>query len=213
MKGEPHTTSMAVWDVPSPVVVNRSFTVKVGVKCSATCQLSGQLVEICDETGTQIGEGRLGDTPWAGTSALYVAEVELAAPATEGTRSWSARFLPQRGAAEEGAEDGLPHEEASATFGVRTARSPEHRVTVQVTDKETESPLEHVDVRLGLYRASTDAQGLAILELPEGVYDLDAWKVGYETLPGTVEVRRDVTIQVEALLSPEQDPDNERVWM
>ena len=37
----PHTTSMAVWDVPSPVVMNRSFKVKVGVKCSATCQPGG----------------------------------------------------------------------------------------------------------------------------------------------------------------------------
>ena len=39
----PHTTSMAVWGVPSPVVVSRSFNVKVGVKCSVACRLAGQL--------------------------------------------------------------------------------------------------------------------------------------------------------------------------
>jgi hypothetical protein len=201
----PHTTSMAVWDIPSPAVMNRLFKVKVGVKCSAACQLAGQLIEVCDEAGSRVGESRLGGTPWLGTSALYVAEVELAAPATEGMPSWSARFAA--------AESGLPHEHASATFSFRTAKPSEHRVTVKVTDKETEAPLENVAVRLGVYRASTDAQGLASLELPGGVYDLDAWKVGYETLPRTVEVGKDLMLHVEALFSPETDPDDERVWM
>ena len=209
----PHTTSMAVWDVPSPVVMNRSFKVKVGVTCSATCQLAGRLIEVCDEAGTRIGASRLGETPWPGTSALYVAEVELAAPATEGIPAWSARLPPRGGGPGAAAESGLPHEEASATLSFRTAKPPEHRVTVKVTDKETEAPLENVAVRLGVYRASTDAQGLASLELPGGVYDVDAWKVGYETLPRTVEVGKDQMIQVEALFSPEKDPDDQRVWM
>lgn len=64
-----------------------------------------------------------------------------------------------------------------------------------------------------MYRASTNAQGLASLELPGGVYDLDAWKVGYETLPRTVEVGKDLLVQVEALFSPEKDPDDTQVWM
>lgn len=201
----PHTTSMAVWDVPSPVVMNRPFTVKVGVKCSVTCRLAGHRIEVRDETGIPIAEARLGETSWPGTSALYVAEVELAAPATERILTWSAAFTAS--------EPGLPHEKASATFGFRTARPPEHRVTVRVADRRTEAPLENVEVRLGVYRASTDAQGLASLELPGGIYDLDARKVGYETLPRTVEVRKDLVIQVQALFSPEEDPDDQRVWM
>lgn len=201
----PHATSMAVWDVPSPVVVNRSFSVKVGVKCSATCRLAGQLIEVRDDGGTLIGEGRLGEMPWPGTSALYVADVELAAPATEGTLAWSAGFPATQAA--------LPHETVSATFSVRTAKPPEHRVTIRVTDKETEAPLEHVDVRLGAYRALTDARGVASLEVPGGTYSLDAWKVGYEMLPRSVEVGTDLMVQVEALCSPEKDPDDERVWM
>jgi hypothetical protein len=201
----PHTTSMAVWDVPSPVVMNRSFKVKVGVTCSATCQLVGQLIEVCDEAGAQIGESRLGETPWPGTSALYVAEVELAGSATEGMTLWSARFAAR--------ETELPHVEASASFSFRTARAPEHRVTVKVTEKDTKAPLGNVDVRLGVYQASTDAQGLANLELPGGVYDLDASKVGYETIPRTIEVGKDLMVQVEAVFSPEKDPDDTRVWM
>jgi hypothetical protein len=201
----PHTTSMAVWDVPSPVVVNRVFQMKVGVKCSATCCLAGQLIEVRDGGGTQIGEGRLGETPWPGTSALYVADVELAAPATEGTLAWSAGFPATQPA--------LPHDKVSATFSFRTARPPEHRVTVKVTDKETEAPLENVEVRLGAYRASTNAHGVAILEVPGGTYSLDAWKFGYETVPRSVEVNKDLTIQVEVVFSCEKDPDDDRIWM
>ena len=54
----PHTTSMAVWDVPSPVVMNRSFKVKVGVKCSSACSLAGHLIEVCDDGGTQVWRGQ-----------------------------------------------------------------------------------------------------------------------------------------------------------
>jgi len=201
----PHPTSMAVWDVPSPVIMNRSFKAKVGVKCSAACQLAGRLVQVFDEEGIQIGGSTLGEGPWPGTSALYVAEVELTAPGTEGLALWSAMFAA--------AEPGLPHDEASATFSFRTARPPEHRVTVQVVEKETATPLEDVEVRLGVYRASTDAAGLASLELPGGVYELNAWKISYETLPRTVEVGKDLMIRVEALVAPEKDPDGERVWM
>ena len=201
----PHSPSMAVWDIPSPVIMNRSFTVKVGVKCSAACRLAGQLVTVCDGAGMPIGESRLGDTPWPGTSGLYVADVELAAPATDGTAFWSARFAA--------AEPGLPHDQASAAFSFRIAKPPEHRVTVQVAAQGTKSPLEDVEVRLGVYRASTDAQGQASLELPGGVYTIEAWKAGYEMRTRTVKVGKDLMIRIEALSTPEQNPDDQRIWM
>jgi len=202
---KPHPTSIAVWDVPSPVITSRAFRVKVGVKCSETCQLAGQRIEVCDEGGTRIGEERLGQATWPGTSGLYVADVALNAPTEEGTLAWSARFVAVAA--------GLPHEEASVIFTVRTARPPEHCVTVRVTDKETDAPLAAVEVRLGIYRASTDAQGLASLEVPGGVYSLDAWKVGYEALSRTVEADKDLVIRIEAWASPETDPDDGQVWM
>ena len=155
----PHSPSMAVWDIPSPVIMDRSFTVKVGVKCSATCQLAGQLITVCDGGGMPIGESRLGKTPWPGTSGLYVADVELAAPATDGMAFRSARFAA--------AEHALPHDEASADFSFRIARPPEHRVTVRVAAQETKSPLEDVEVRLGVYRASTDARARQAWNCPE----------------------------------------------
>ena len=201
----PHPTSIAVWDVPSPVVVNSSFTVNVGMTCSLACQLTGQLIVVRDEAGIQAGEGRLGDTPWPGTSALYGAQVHLAAPAGEGMYTWAVTFA--------GTESETPHEDASATFSFRTARPPDHRVTVTVLERDTEAPLEHVQVRLGVYRASTDERGRASLEVPKGRYDLSLGKVGYETHSQTVEVTQDVTIQVKAVSAPDKDPDDEQVWM
>jgi hypothetical protein len=201
----PHATSMAVWDVPSPLVVNAPFKVKVGVKCAAACQLAGWLIEVYDEAGIRLGEGRLGETPWPGTSALHVSEVELTGPAIEGIRSWSARFAAP--------ESGLPHEEACAIFSFKTARPPEYCVTVRVTEPNTHAPLDRVDVRLGPYRASTDAHGLASLELPSGAYEVNAWKAGYEVSPRTVEVTGDLVIQLDAKVALERDPDEQRVWM
>ena len=194
-----------MWDVPSPVVVNGSFTVMVGMTCSVGCQLTGRLIVVRNEAGATVCEGRLGDTPWPGTSALYGAEVTLAAPAGEGMYTWSVTFA--------GTESALPHPDASATFSFRTARPPEHRVTVTVIERDTEAPLEKVQVRLGVYRAATDERGQARLEVPTGRYELNVWKLGYETHPKTVEVTEGVTIHVKAVFTPDQDQDDEQVWM
>jgi hypothetical protein len=190
----PHRTSMAVWDVPFPVAKNRSFKVKVGLQCSAACQLTGQVVEIRDEAGTKVGEGRLGDTLWAGTSALYWAEVDMAAPAAEGVSSSSVTFTA--------AELEVAHEDASASFSFRADRPPDHTVTVRVIDKQTKAPIDDVEVRLGLYMVSTDERGVVKVGLPQGTYELTIRKDGYKADPMSVEMSEDLTVQIEALTAP-----------
>jgi hypothetical protein len=49
--------------------------------------------------------------------------------------------------------------------------------------------------------------------VPGGIYNLDAWKAGYEALSRTVQANKDLTIRIEAWPSPEKDPDDEQVWM
>jgi hypothetical protein len=66
----PLASSVAIWDVASPVVVGERFTIKVGAKSAVSCGLDGATVEILDEAGTVVGSGRLGGTPWEGTCAL-----------------------------------------------------------------------------------------------------------------------------------------------
>ena len=201
----PHPTSIAVWSVPAPVVVNRPFTVSVGVKCSVGCQLTGQLIVVRDAAGIDIGKGRLGETPARGTSALYETVVNLVAPGEEGVYSWIATFADT--------ESARLHQDTSATFSFRAARPPEHSVTVAVLEKNTAGPIENVQVRLGVYRASTDDRGRATLEVPRGKHDLNLRKVGYETVSKTVEVTENITIEVRAVCVPDTDPDDEQVWM
>ena len=205
-KTVPHATSMAVWDVPSPVLVGHPFTVKVGVKCSATCNLAGQTVDVRDELGRRMGQATLNETPWPGTTALYVAEVAVVAPTTARMSSWTACFAET--------DLSLPHSEASVVFSFLTAVQPDHEVTINVIDKHTHAPVEQVDIRCGTYRASTNAHGVATLQLPTGTYELNAWKPGCDDAPPmTLEVNADLLIHVETAPTPEKDPDDQRVWM
>ncbi len=201
----PHATSIAVWDVPSPVVEHRPFTVKVGIKCAVACRLAGQPIVVRDADGHAVGEGRAGEAPWRGTGALFGAEVTLPAPAAEGLHAWSVTFG--------GTTSDALHAPASASFSFRTASQPEHQVTIAVTDRATAAPLADVHVRLGVYRASTDVHGHALLKVPTGRFRLSVWKVGYAAEPQTVEVTASATVGVDAGRAPDADTDDEQLWM
>ena len=203
VRTRPHTTSLAVWAIPSPVVMGERFGIKVGAKSAAGCKLDTKKIEVCDETGAIVARASLGETPWPETSALYWTDVELLAPAEEGMFSWSVKFAA--------AELELPHDGALSNFSVAIVKPPQHRLTVKVVEKDTAAPIENAQVRLGVYRAATDPSGLAEIKMPNGIYDLNVWKVGYEAAPRTVEVNEDVTVQVEALIVPEENPDE--AWL
>jgi len=190
----PHKTSMAVWDIPLPVIMGRPFKLKVGVKCSATCQLTGQTVEVVDEGGRRIGQGTLGETVWPQTNGLYWGEVEIVAPSVEGMHSRVATFLAP--ALE------LPHEGASSKFSFRTVPPPEHTVTIEVKDKESKAPLENADVALNIYRAVTSSEGVTKLRVPKGAYDVYVWKSDYTAFETKAEVTDDMTLQVELSYAP-----------
>lgn len=186
----PHRTSVAVWDVPSPVPVNGSFRVAVGVKCSDGCRLAEQALEVCDETGTSIGVARTGQLPWPGTTALYWSEAELTAPANAGQTSWTVR-LPA-------SDTGLPHAGSSCAFGFVAVESPDHQVTVKVVEEASGVPLANVGVRVGPYHAETDDAGRATVDVAGGTYELSVWKAGYKAPARTIEVRQDLTVDVVA---------------
>jgi hypothetical protein len=202
IKTSPQETSLAVWDIPSPVVTGERFEIKIGAKSAAACVLGGKPIEVCDQTGAVVARGSLGETPWPGTGALYWTAVELLAPAESGLRTWTVQFAA--------AELDIPHAGSSSSFSTAIVRSPEHRLTVKVIDKDTAAPIPDVQIRLGAYRAATNEAGLAEVRMPKGVYDLNIWKVGYEAPARTMEVNEDVTVEVEALCLPEEDPDT--VW-
>lgn len=195
----PHTTSLAVWGVPSPVVMGERFSIKVGAKSSAACELKGKKILVSDSSGAVIAQGCLRETPWPGTSALYWTDVEMPAPAQEGMFWCTVSFAA--------ADVETPHDGASSKFSLAIVRPPEHRLTVEVFEKDSKAPIEDAQVRLGAYRAATDPSGRAEVAMPKGTYDLTVWKVGYETPGLTVDVRQDVSIQVEAVVVPPENPD------
>jgi hypothetical protein len=194
-----HDTSLAVWGVPSPIVIDQPFRAHVGATCSSGCDLEGKEIQICDETGASIARGKFGATPWNGTRALYWTEVDLVAPAKEGATSRSVSFAPT--------EMRLPHGAASARFGFETVRAPQYSVAVKVVEKDSGAPIEDAQVRLGVYFACSDQTGLARVALPQGTYDLDVLKTGYEAPSRVLDVNGDLTLEVEAAVIPPENPD------
>jgi hypothetical protein len=196
---KPHETSMAVWDFPSPVIINSRFKIKVGVKCSAECNLVDKEIRIYGRRGKKVATGALGGVPWPGTSALYWAEAELEAPGVEGRYRWRVRFPKP--------DLHLPHENASCDFAFTAARPPEHVVTVEVIAQDSNDPIGRAHVVLRPesgypYRGLTDESGAANVTVPKGEYTLLVSKGSeYAAFQTTIEVSDDATVEV--ALAPE----------
>jgi hypothetical protein len=192
-----HATSLAVWDVPLPIVINTRFTVKVGARCSAECSLAGKELAIYDQSGERLATAVLGDDCWSDTGALYWTDVELEAPGAVGYHVLEAR-LPKPAME-------FPHEGASYTFSFLAAAPPEHAVTIEVVDKDTNAPIEDADVVLHPYRSKTDESGTARLMAPKGEYGLYVAGVGKQIFQTAVKVTGDVAVRAELLAAPVRD--------
>jgi hypothetical protein len=186
-----HATSMAVWDVPSPIPVGERFRVKVGVKCAADCELTDQRIEVYDHEGIKVASARLGDVRRPDMDALHCAEVELESPGAEAYYTWEVRF-PEP-------DLETPHEAASHAFGFSAGKPAEHVVTVQVVDKHAQTPIKGADVLLHPYRGHTDERGMAMLMVPKGEYALYVSKNKYKTLQTIVQAASDVAVKAELL--------------
>jgi hypothetical protein len=194
----PHETSLAVWDVPSPVVRNARFDVKTGAKCTSHCALAGKVIEIRDESGKLIGSGALGDAALPGTAALAFTTISLKAPRKLALHSWTASFAPS--------ELKLPHGSAMSRFSFVTVAEPEHSVSVTVVNKQTKKPIAGAQVRLGVYRAETNESGAAKVRVPKGAFPLVVSRPGYKMPERNIEVVKDVRVRIVAEQLPPEDP-------
>lgn len=195
----PHEITLAVWGMPDAVPAGERFAVKVGAKSSAGCVLCGGRVEVRDAAGAVVTSGRLGESPWPGTDALYWADVTLPAPAAPGRLALSAQF--------DASEIDPPHRGASSPFSVTIVERPEHTLTVMVIARGDGTPIEDVQIRLGSHRAITDASGRAEVKMSNGRYQLQLWKAGYEAPATAVDVAGDAFVEVAIVAMPEEDPD------
>ena len=189
-----HTTHVVAWDIPSAVVVGERFRIKVGIKCSHDCRLTNRGFGIYDHEETQVATGALSGDRWPGTTGLYVAEVELGAPATDGLYIWSVK--------DPGSEVGIPHAEGSTSFGVRVVSHPEYLVTVEAVDQISQMPLVGARVVMHPYKAVTDERGIAEVRVAKGAYRLFVSQTTYLTFGLSVEVTADMTARAELDLEP-----------
>lgn len=204
-----------MWDLAGPVVAGRRATLKIGIACRSGCDLTGTRIDIYSETGKRVGGGRLGSAPWPATTALYWAELDVAAPEAEGDHAWSvhtsAPLDQARGALSDSRKAPEPlHGQATSIVRVVAVRAPEHRVTVAVIEKGSGVPLTGVELRLGRFRAATNEAGIARVEVAGGTYEVSAWKIGYDVLSSTAHVAADTTIHLEIAVAPQPE---QPYWM
>jgi hypothetical protein len=190
---KPHTTSLAVWDIPSAVLAGERFKIKVGIKCSSECDLKNRNFEIYNHEGAQVGTVKLSGDRWPGTG-LHFAELELDAPAAEDLYTWSIRCA--------GLSVGIPHDEDSASFGIRVVGHPECLVTVETIDRENQMPLSGARVVMHPYRAIADTHGVAELRVAKGEYQLFVSQTNYLTFALPVEVTANMTTRAELDMEP-----------
>jgi len=195
-QAEAHRTSLAVWDVPSPVEIGQTLTCRIGAKCAQGCDLSGQEVDVSEESGARLASVILGDSSLPGSSGLFWGEVELAVPPVEGLVCRVVELPTQ--------ELPLPHESASHRFSFAAARPAECRLTVEVIQEGSGDPVSDAQVRVGAYQGSTDAAGRAVVAVARGTYQLLVWRVGYKAPPKVLEIEEDLTVSVEAELLPDR---------
>lgn len=162
----PHSTSIAVWDIPSPIEVGTAFKIKAGLHCLTGCSLGGKEVEVYDQDEKKVATGKLSTSLYSDEIKLYWADLELKAPALAGNYDWQARFHDP--------SLEMPHQAARHTFGFSTVKPAECELAVQVINKETSAPIKQAEVTChpNLYHSITDENGVARIALARGEYKL-----------------------------------------
>ena len=199
---EPHATNVVAWDIPSAIVTGEKFRMKVGAKCSDECDLTNSGFDIHDHEGKRAATGTLTGDRWPGTSGLYVAEVELEAPAAEGLYTWSVNIPSTALGASPGSDGESPHAEGSTSFGVRVVSHPDYLVTVEAFDRESQQPLGAARVVMHPYKAVTDEHGRAEVRVAKGTYTLFVSQTRYLTFGMPIEVTADMTARAELDVEP-----------
>ena len=72
---------------------------------------------------------------------------------------------------------------ATTRFSVAAAAKPEHKLTVQVTERDSKAALDGVEIRLGPFHARTDKAGRAELRVCKGEYQLQLWRTAHIAPP------------------------------
>jgi hypothetical protein len=195
----PHAANVNVWGLPSVIPAGERFSFRVGIRCSAGCKLAGRGLSITDHDGAQVAAAKLCDDVWPGTSALYFTEVEAQAPHTPGDFTWQVTTTAS--------EQSMPHAAGSCGFALRIVAPPNHEVTIEAFDGDTQTPIKGAHVLLHPYRALTDERGVAKVKVVKGRYTLFVSGFNYIGHERIIDVTSDVTTRAELAVEPEEEVD------
>jgi len=101
----------------------------------------------------------------------------------------------------------VPHAAGSFTFTVKVVSPPDYEVTVAAVDSATQTPIIGAHVLLHPYPTSTDATGIAKVEVTSGRYKLFVSGFNYIPYAGHIDVAGNVTMRVELAVEPEGQED------
>jgi hypothetical protein len=189
------TISLAVWDVPIPVVAGEKFAIKVGAKSLSGRALTGGHIKVSDAKGDVVASGALGDKPLAGTEALYWTPLDVPAPRDREVADYTVRLEPANQAA------------VPTRFSIAVAARPAYTLAVTVTERDTKAALDGVEIRVGPFRARTDKAGRAELRVSRGDFQLQLWRTGHIAEPQPIRVGRDDSLELTMVHVPEEHPD------
>jgi len=192
---EKDTISLAVWDVPMPVVAGEKFAIKIGAKSSSGRALVGERVEVSDAKGEVVAAGALGAAPCPGTEALYWTSLEVPAPRDRDGASFTVRLEPA-------SLDAVP-----TRFSVAVGAKPACTLTITVTERDTKAALDGVEIRIGPFHARTDKAGRAELRVSRGDFLLQLWRTAHIAEPQPIRVGRDDELELTMVHVPEEHPD------
>jgi hypothetical protein len=193
------TISLAVWDVPMPVVAGEKFSIKVGAKSASGRALAGCRIEVSDATGAVVATGTLGKAPWPETEALYWTPIDMPAPVRQQFAECAVRLMSNA--------DDPTHNAMATRFSLTATAKPEHKLTVKVTEQTTAAALGGVEIRLGSFRARTNAAGQAELLVCKGEYQLQLFRTAHIAPFQPININGDAGVELTMLHVPEDHPD------
>lgn len=190
-----HRLSVVAWDMPPAIEADGSFRVRVGIRCSSDCDSTGWQFVVHDQDGREAARGKVGAEPWAGTTGLRHAEAELRAPAETGTYEWTVAVIEP--------EADCPHTPTQTALRLNVVPAADSSLTVVAVDAVTGAPAEGLKVVVHPFRAVTDAQGVAVLQLPHGVHTVFVSGKNYFPFRATQELNGNATVRAELRIDRE----------
>jgi hypothetical protein len=194
-----NTISLAVWDVPMPVVAGETFSIKIGAKSASGRALAGHRIEVSDSSGAVVATRLLGEAPWPETEALYWTAIDMPAPTQQKLAEYAVRMMPNPGE--------TTHHGVATRFSVTVTAKPEHKLSVKVTEQATAEALGGVEVRVGAFGARTDAAGRAELHVCKGEYQLQLFRTAHIAPAQPIHIKGDASVELTMLHVPEEHPD------